>query len=136
MGYLAFYKGKGDFLNKVVRFFTRSKYSHCAIVVHGVEYSSSSRYGGVYATRWDILYDINEWDFINLADIPAQDIVAFYNRTRDCKYDYLGALDIITMEYNELKKAHDTNNAKDYEENLYHLATACLNAWRIEHHDE
>lgn len=51
-------------------------------------------------------------------------------------HDTKGALDIITMEYNELKKAHDTNNAKDYEENLYHLATACLNAWRIEHHDE
>lgn len=92
MVYLAFYKGKGDFLNKVVRFFTRSKYSHCAIVAHGVEYSSSSRYGGVYATRWDILYNVNEWDFINLTDIPAQDIVAFYNRTRDCKYDYLGAI--------------------------------------------
>lgn len=51
-------------------------------------------------------------------------------------HDTKGALDIITMEYNELKKAHDTNNAKDYKENLYHLATACLNAWRIEHHDE
>ena len=51
-------------------------------------------------------------------------------------HDTKGALDIITMEYNELKRAYDVNNAKDYKENLYHLATACLNAWRIEHHDE
>ena len=94
MAYLAFYKGNGDFLNKVVRLFTRSKYSHCAIVAHCVEYSSSSRYGGVYAQRRYIPYDLKEWDLVPV-DIPSQDIVAFYNRTRDCKYDYLGALGIV-----------------------------------------
>ena len=66
------------------------------------------------------------------AKIDANQPATWARYTHDTK----GALDIITMEYNELKKAHDTNNAKDYEENLYHLATACLNAWRIEHHDE
>lgn len=91
MAYLAFYKGNGDFLNKVVRFFTRSKYSHCAIVAHCMEYSSSSRYGGVYAQRRYIPYDLKEWDLVPVG-IPSQDIVAFYNRTRDCKYDYLGAI--------------------------------------------
>ena len=69
MVYLAFYKGKGNFINKLVRFFTRSRYSHCVIVVQNtkvnlsvddafeyvdvtsVQYSSTSSKGGVYALR-------------------------------------------------------------------------------------
>ena len=81
MGYLAFYKGEGDFLNKVVRFFTRSKYSHCAIVAHCIEYSSTSRMGGVYAQMRYIPYDLKEWDIVPV-DISAQDIVSVHASTR------------------------------------------------------
>lgn len=105
MVYLAFYKGKGDFLNKVVRLFTHSKYSHCAIVAHCIEYSSTSRMGGVYAKRLYIPYDVKEWDLVPV-DIPAQDVVAFYNRTKHCKYDYLGALGIVFTVFKQKKSRY------------------------------
>lgn len=105
MAYLAFYKGKGDFLDKVVRLFTRSKYSHCAIVAHDIEYSSTSRMGGVYAKRLYIPYDVKEWDIVPVY-IPAQDVVAFYNRTKHCKYDYLGALGIVFTVFNQKKSRY------------------------------
>lgn len=105
MAYLAFYKGEGDFLNKVVRLFTRSKYSHCAIVAHSIEYSSTSRMGGVYAQRMVIPYDVKEWDIVPVY-IPAQDVVAFYNRTKHCKYDYLGALGLVFTVFKQKKSRY------------------------------
>lgn len=74
MAYLAFYKGKGDFLNKEVRLFTRSKYSHCAIVAHCIEYSSTSRMGGVYAQRRYIPYDVKEWKLVKSAHDSSVEI--------------------------------------------------------------
>lgn len=49
------------------------------------------------------------------------------------KYDSTleGANDIIIMECNELMKAIKNNNEADWEENIYHLSVALLNAWRI-----
>lgn len=49
------------------------------------------------------------------------------------KYDNTleGANDIIIMECNELMKAIKNNNEADWEENIYHLSVALLNAWRI-----
>lgn len=49
------------------------------------------------------------------------------------KYDHniSGANEIITMEYNELMKAAKNNDLASWEENLYHLSVALLNAWRI-----
>lgn len=50
------------------------------------------------------------------------------------KADADGVNDIISMEYKELQKAYTDDDADDYEENLIHLAAACLHAWRV-HHD-
>ena len=49
------------------------------------------------------------------------------------KYDntLAGANDIIIMECNELIKDIKSNNEADWEQNLYHLSVALLNAWRI-----
>lgn len=49
------------------------------------------------------------------------------------KYDntLAGANDIIIMECNELIKDIKNNDEADWEQNLYHLSVALLNAWRI-----
>ena len=47
-----------------------------------------------------------------------------------------GAYNIMIMEINELKKAHDSGNIPELLENAYHVATAALNLWRIHKHAE
>ena len=54
-----------------------------------------------------------------------------YDRKTDA-----GAYNIFVMEVNELKKAHDSNDAKGIVMNTYHVATAALNLWRAYKHAE
>ena len=54
-----------------------------------------------------------------------------YDRNTDA-----GAYNIFVMEVNELKKAHDSNDAKGIVMNTYHVATAALNLWRAYKHAE
>ena len=46
-----------------------------------------------------------------------------------------GANDIIKMEYEELMKCAKIGDTKGWEENIYHLSVALLNAWRLYKHD-
>ena len=54
-----------------------------------------------------------------------------YDRNTDA-----GAYNIFVMEVNELKKAHDSNDAEGITVNTYHVATAALNLWRAHKHAE
>ena len=54
-----------------------------------------------------------------------------YDRKTDA-----GAYNIMIMEINELKKAHDSNDSEGIIENAYHVATAALNLWRVHKHAE
>jgi hypothetical protein len=46
-----------------------------------------------------------------------------------------GANDIIKMEFDELMKNAKDGDMKSWEQNLYHLSVATLNAWRILKHE-
>ena len=54
-----------------------------------------------------------------------------YDRNTDA-----GAYNIMIMEINELKKAHDSADMAGVKENAYHVATAALTLWRIHKHDK
>ena len=54
-----------------------------------------------------------------------------YDRNTDA-----GAYNIMIMEINELKKAHDSADMAGVKENACHVATAALNLWRIHKHDK
>lgn len=53
-----------------------------------------------------------------------------YDRNTDA-----GAYNIMIMEINELKKAHDSADMAGVKENACHVATAALNLWRVHKHD-
>lgn len=50
---LAFYKGEGDWVDKVVRWWTKSQYSHVEVIVGDTWYSSSPRDGGVRSMQME-----------------------------------------------------------------------------------
>ena len=89
MNYLACYKGPATGLfnitfHKVVCWWTRSKYSHCELVINGTAYSSSSRDKGV--RKKEIDFSSGKWDLYPV-ELDEVFVLNFYERAKDDKYD-------------------------------------------------
>ena len=87
---LAFYKGKGDFFDKLIRIWTNSPYSHVEIIINGIWYSASPRDGRVRAKKIDP--NPSHWDFIEIPSKNAENMVKFIESQLGKKYDWLGIL--------------------------------------------
>ena len=85
---LAFYKGEGRLFDKLVRRWTKSKYSHVEIVVDDNWYSSSYRDDGV---RLKIMSSPNpdSWDYIDV-EIDMDILEAVFREHNGKGYDWLG----------------------------------------------
>lgn len=87
--YLAAYKGKGTLFNRLIRLWTRSKYSHCELVMpDGRWLSASGRDGGVRAKRIEL--DLEHWDLFPLPWASAFLINTLFKHHRGKGYDWLG----------------------------------------------
>lgn len=88
---LAFYKAKGTFLDRAIRYWTRQRHSHCEFVFSdGLWFSASPRDQG---TRFKpISANPESWDFVELPLTDKQErflrIWCYMRRYR--KYDWLG----------------------------------------------
>ena len=87
---VAFYKAEGNWQDKLIRLWTRGKYSHCEIVDGNVWYSSSPRDGGVRAKYMDD-WDENSWDFIEV-EADHDRLIEVYAKYEYAKYDWLGII--------------------------------------------
>lgn len=85
---LAFYKGPGAFLDKVIRIVTSSKYSHCEIVIDNVFYTSSIQDGGVRSKV--INQNSGHWDFIEVS-FDELKVKEWFKIHENEKYDFFGA---------------------------------------------
>lgn len=86
---IALYKGSGTLFDKIIRIVTRSKYSHCELVMDGICYSSSIRDGGVRMKA--ILLEEDKWDVLDIDGNRAK-AVTWYLSNVNKKYDWLGAI--------------------------------------------
>ncbi|MDP8184428.1 hypothetical protein [Phocoenobacter skyensis] len=101
---IAFYKHKVKVKNlktlkmritdEVIRLFTRSKYSHCELVIPSDSrtfqcYSSSPRDGGVRTKKMEL--PTHKWDLVAV-DVDVATVDNFFRKTRGLKYDLCGAL--------------------------------------------
>lgn len=86
--YLAFYKGKGLIGDKLIRLWTRSKYSHVELVIDNVWMSSSMRDGGV-RSRKGLVAKSDHWDYLEI-DCDADFALKMFESKKGHKYDYLG----------------------------------------------
>ncbi|NOQ32451.1 MAG: hypothetical protein GQ570_15185 [Helicobacteraceae bacterium] len=85
-----FYKGKGDITDKLIRWWTKSEYSHVELAIGDLFYSTSPRDLKVRSKR--ITPKFESWDYvtINVTNEQLEDIKLFYKETSNCKYDWLG----------------------------------------------
>lgn len=90
---LALYKGKGTIGNALIRWWTRSPYSHCELVVGARCYSSSIRDGGVRAKVIDL--DSGNWNVIDLPHVNPIAITQLFAETKGAGY---GWLDLFTQQ--------------------------------------
>jgi hypothetical protein len=95
---LAFYKAhQGNLIDKIIGWWTNGEYSHTEIIVGNnlddlIMYSASGIDGGV--RKKPHKYNPNKWEYIDI-DLNLNILNEIYNKTKDCKYDYLGILGFI-----------------------------------------
>lgn len=87
---LALYKGQGDWFNALIRWWSRSRYSHCELVINGTCYSSSIRDGGVRGKVMALPAD--KWDVI---DLPWADECAAQRWFNQHAHDRYGFADLL-----------------------------------------
>lgn len=88
---LALYKAPGDLVDRAVRLWTRSVYSHCELVLSDGRFvSSSPRDGGVRAKC--IEPSSNTWDFVALPWVEQEDVEAALEREGGTGYDWIGII--------------------------------------------
>lgn len=83
---LALYKGRGNLGNALIRWWTKSEYSHCEVVLGVTAYSSSIRDGGV-RRKW-IDWNPKHWDCIDLPWADAAAVKKLFDDTRGEPYGY------------------------------------------------
>ena len=90
---VAFYKGKGRWHNRFIRYWTRSKYSHAELVIDEECYTIEPFIvEGVRKTKCN--YVESEWDFISfhITEEQKKIFLRFYSKTKGQKYDWVGML--------------------------------------------
>lgn len=90
---LALYKGRGDWFNRLIRWWTGSPYSHCELVINGTCYSSTIRDGGVRGKVMALPAD--RWDLVDLPWADADAVLDWFARHENDKY---GFTDLLTSQ--------------------------------------
>ena len=128
---IAFYKGKGNILNKIVRVWTKSRYSHAELILDDEKtwISISPKLGSKIANTVPLLVDHTQWDIIELQvdEGQYQTILEFYDETAGCGYDWIGMLCSQFLPF----RIKARNRWYCSEWIAYALRIACIIDWKI-----
>ena len=86
---IAFYKGDGDIIDKLIRWYTNSKYSHCELVLGDIWISSSQRTGKLVERKLNVVD--GHWDYIDI-NISNHRLDLLKEIYLGRSYDYIGIL--------------------------------------------
>lgn len=84
---IALYRAEGTYLDRLIRWRTRSIYSHVELVIGSSWYTSSPRDGGV--RRREIAPKPGHWDFV-AAEVDPERVIRLWAATDGEGYDWLG----------------------------------------------
>jgi len=127
---IAFYRGNGGIVNKIVRWWTKSEYSHAELVMPdgltwiGISPFKTSKLQSVFKLD----YDPKEWEFISI-EITEQQLEVineFFRATEGCQYDWVGMILSQLLPYNIKRK----NKWYCSEWIAYALRISCVIDWR------
>ena len=128
---VAFYRGKNGFFDRIIKWWTKSPYSHAELILpDGITWISispflTSKVGARRKEEWDS----DVWEFVEIeVDQQQLDVIQeFYEYTKGCKYDWIGML------LSQFLPFHVKRKGKWYcsEWIAYALRISCANDWRI-----
>ncbi|HBY68666.1 MAG TPA: hypothetical protein DEG69_13500 [Flavobacteriaceae bacterium] len=128
---VAFYKGEGDWKNKIIRWWTKSPYSHAELILpDGITWISiSPLLSSKVESRSKIKYIDSNWDFVDIAVTQQQNdvIKEFYESTKGCGYDWIGMLMSQFLPFNIKRKGRWYCS----EWIAYALRISCVIDWRL-----
>ena len=128
---VAFYKGKGSWKNKIIRWWTKSQYSHAELIMpdHFTWITITPFRNSTVSSRIQTEYDIENWDFLSLEvnEDQVQIINDFFDETKGCRYDWWGMILSQFLPF-RIKR---TNRWYCSEWIAYALRIACVFDWRI-----
>ena len=98
---IAFYKGKGNWKNKLIRWWTDSPYSHAELILpDGVTWVSISPFltATVSSRSIEEVKNLDDWDFLAfdlswrqpVREYQIKQLYNFIQETEGAKYDWLG----------------------------------------------
>lgn len=88
---IAFYKADGNFIDKIIRIITNSKYSHCELLLpDGRMFSSDGWNNGI--VRYTDKYTLCNWDFVNIdiTEYELSTLLSWCDHKVGLKYDWMG----------------------------------------------
>jgi len=128
---IAFYKAKGNWKNKIIRWWTKSVYSHAELVLPDERtwISISPFLTSKVDKREKLEYNENHWDFVEFTITKEQNkvILDFFDETKGCGYDWVGMIMSQLIPYNIKRK----NKWYCSEWIAYALRIAGIINWRV-----
>lgn len=87
---VAFYKGKGRFIDKWIRWWTNSPYSHCELILPDSRMFSADAWSN--EVRFTTYYNLDNWDVISFEITAFQELnlLAWCDSKEGAKYDWFG----------------------------------------------
>ena len=100
---VAFYKGTGNWKNKVIRWWTKSPYSHAELILpNGTTWVSISPFltAKVSTRSIDEVKNLADWDFLSfelswrepVSEYQIDQLYSFIEETTGAKYDWTGMI--------------------------------------------
>jgi len=128
---VAFYKAEGDWINRIVRWWTKSNYSHAELIMpDGLTWIGISPFkGSLLRAKEKRYFSTLEWDFVEIEVTEEQIYVIneFYESTKGAPYDWVGML------LSQCLPFHIKQKEKWYcsEWIAYALRISCVIDWRL-----
>jgi hypothetical protein len=93
---VAFYKGKGSWKNRVIRWWTKSKYSHAELIMpdNFTWISISPLLTSKVQSRINTDFNPEIWELVSI-EVSAEQVQVindFFEETKGCKYDWIGMI--------------------------------------------
>lgn len=105
---IAFYKGKGNWKNKIIRWWTGSPYSHVELIMpdNYTWISISPLLSSTVSSRIKTDFDLEKWDFVQFDITQDQHniLLEFFEDTKDCSYDWIGMIFSQLLPFNIKRK--------------------------------
>lgn len=94
---IAFYRGKGNCMDGMIRFWDNGPYSHVELVFSNGYFASASYQDGKRVRKRRIAYNPDNWDFIELPAYLEEKAWAYFLSTEGLPYDLWGQIRFFIM---------------------------------------